>query len=103
MKLDELEWIIRDFDGSNMDECRHFAEYLMPFIGHHIPKWRPIEEAPRDGTRFLAFEKSSEGSRYECWWQQDLTGWSGWQNDWDNEPNPTHWKPLDPEPSDLQQ
>ena len=35
----------------------------------------------------------------ECWWCEDFPEWSGWQNDWDSEPDPTHWMPLPAPPS----
>ena len=53
-----------------------------------------MEAAPKDGSRFLAYEPSTDGSFYECWWQTDFSNWEGWQNDWDSEPSPTHWMPL---------
>ena len=59
-------------------------------------QWRPICEAPTDGTHFLAYEKTGDGDYYECWWQIDTMQWEGWQNHYDNEPEPTHWKPLVP-------
>lgn len=65
-----------------------------------MSKWKPIETAPKDGTRFLAFEKSDDYQHYECWWREDFSNWSGWQDDWDSEPNPTHWMPL-PEPPEA--
>jgi hypothetical protein len=71
---------------------------LAAAIDEAYPDWQLIETAPRDGTRFMAFEKGDEFQRYECWWQNDFGHWEGWQNDLDNEPNPTHWKPLDPAP-----
>ena len=58
-----------------------------------VPQWLPIETAPKDGTRFLAYEKR-DISHYPCWWNSDFQGWSGWQDDWDSEPKPTHWMPL---------
>lgn len=53
-----------------------------------------MSKAPRDGSRFLAFEADRESRIYECWWQNDFVHWEGWQDDWDNEPNPTAWRPL---------
>lgn len=59
-----------------------------------MTEWQDIETAPKDGTRFLAFEKSRESQRYECWWENDFGNWEGWTDDWDSEPEPTHWMPL---------
>ncbi len=56
--------------------------------------WQPIETAPRDGSRFLAFQRGDGDQRFECWWQDDFGIWSGWMDDWDGEPEPTHWMPL---------
>lgn len=57
-------------------------------------EWQPIETAPKDGTRFWAYEKGAGPDCYECWWQNDFGHWEGWQTDWDNEPDPTHWRPA---------
>jgi hypothetical protein len=81
----------------------HDAHMQLVFEGYEVAHgWQTIDTAPRDGTRFMAFEKSDEYQRYECWWQNDFGHWEGWQDDWDNEPNPTHWKPLDQEPGDIE-
>ena len=64
--------------------------------------WQLIETAPKDGIRFLAYEYSpTEYCCYECWWQDDFAEWEGWQNDWDSEPNPTHWMPLPKPPGET--
>ena len=61
-----------------------------------------MDEAPRDGTRFWAYEAQEDGcSQYECWWQEDFTEWTGWQNDWDTDPKPTAWMPLAPPPQEA--
>ena len=64
------------------------------------PQWQPIATAPKDGTRFMAYEETGEGCISECWWHLEVNDWEGWQNDYDSEPEPTHWMPLPtpPEP-----
>ena len=63
-------------------------------------KWQPIETAPKDGRRFLAYEKSDENCVYECWWEPDYLHdeWGcavgGWDDDWDLQRDPSHWMPL---------
>ena len=62
--------------------------------------WQPIETAPRDGTRFLAFERGNADYQiYECWWGEDFGNWEGWRDAWDSEPEPSHWMPLPPPPA----
>ena len=62
-----------------------------------IPKWQPIETAPKDGTKFLAFE---DGDYYGCSfnWEDDEEGTIYW-NTYCGQPacytpEPTHWMPL---------
>lgn len=62
---------------------------------------RPIEDAPNDGTKFLAFQKTSEGwEHYDCWWHQGPKDEQYWMDVSDSEPEPTHFIPLTslPEP-----
>ena len=64
--------------------------------------WQPIETAPRDGSRILAYQSSTGDCISECWWEEDLTDfWAGWVNDFDSEPSPTHWRPL-PSPPEAE-
>ena len=60
-------------------------------------EWQDIATAPKDGTRFLAYQKGDPIQ--ECWWCEDFPEWTGWQNDYDSEPAPTHWMPLPAPPS----
>lgn len=80
------------------EDCRAQAEIAIAVVRAHdaaAPRneWKPIETAPKDGTRLLAYEKGC--ALYEIWWQRNLGDqWDGWQDDWDDEPEPTHWMPL---------
>ena len=66
--------------------------------------WRPIETAPKDGTRILAYGKGPYG--HVEWFTSQ---WDKSQSCWVSEPNeateynyedchPTHWMPLPPPP-----
>lgn len=56
-----------------------------------VAGWRPMDSAPKDGTRFLALQ----GDRhFDCWWKDAGYGEAYWQDDADSEPDPTHWRPL---------
>jgi hypothetical protein len=58
------------------------------------PGWRPISEAPRDGSQFLGW---FEGSTVQIWWM----GQGGlWGNDFWEGKEPTHFMPLPPPPGE---
>lgn len=68
-----------------------------------MSEWQPIETAPKDGTRILAFWPDVYGNssavQIETWWGAWGHGRSKetWQNAWewaDGANNPTHWMPL---------
>ena len=65
--------------------------------------WQPIETAPKDGTRILAYWPAdsfyAHEMQCETWFGQSL-GRDCWQSpyeDADDSTSPTHWMPL-PEP-----
>jgi hypothetical protein len=67
-------------------------------------EWQPIETAPKDGTRILAYwpdiYANSSAVQCETWWGPWGNSKSTWQTvwEWADGPNcPTHWMPL-PEP-----
>jgi hypothetical protein len=82
-------------------------------------KWQPIETAPKDGTRVLAYWPdvlaNNSATQVESWYgprgheQMLLTWQSGemqlvWQSafEWADGPNaPTHWMPLPEPPEDV--
>ena len=63
---------------------------------HKEREWRDISTAPKDGTRILARDRN--GWR-EMWWVTNGTDYADyWQDQFDSEPEPTHWAPLPPPP-----
>ena len=63
------------------------------------PQWRPIETAPKDGTRILVFRKKETG------YENQIIGidyWNspGWMKSRLRMP-PTHWMPLPSPPEDA--
>jgi hypothetical protein len=74
-----------EFDNHGLSA---FAESL------RTPGWRPISEAPRDGSQFLGW---FEGSTVQIWWM----GQGGlWGNDFWEGKEPTHFMPLPPPPGE---
>lgn len=61
----------------------------------HLVEWRPIAEAPRDGTTINSFVPGI--GVVSCYWQDDcwFQGWMNWSMRSDGwQVNPTHWAPL---------
>lgn len=69
---------------------------------------KPIQTAPRDGTRILALWPDIDPYRENdfpvwttTWWHVNRGGIGAWENPWeragDNVDGPTHWMPA-PEP-----
>ena len=64
-------------------------------------EWRPIESAPRDGTRVLLWIAVSGTAPWAETAEFDGDEW--WRNDGDEicgENSPTHWQPVPPAPKD---
>lgn len=56
------------------------------------PRWRPIAEAPRDGSMVLIYDPTDTKHPIAVDWFSacaDTPGWLG---------TPTHWMPLPPPP-----
>ena len=69
--------------------------------------WQPIETAPKDGTRVLAFVPGENGGPRILNWCSDAEWLHGWEDErgviLKDHPSssgaPTHWMPLPPPPS----
>lgn len=79
---------------------KELAILTLALVGQAVQP-RSIKDAPKDGTKFLAFQKTSEGwEHYDCWWHQGPKDEQYWMDVSDSEPEPTHFIPLTslPEP-----
>ena len=62
-----------------------------------IPAWQPIETAPRDGTRFLAFSPFGSQNMDIVSWDGEADSWADFSGAWWPDGDLSHWQPL-PEP-----
>jgi hypothetical protein len=69
--------------------------------------WQPIETAPRDEVKFLAYDKR-DGTMAVCFYWHivdnkylSVDGVSGYE--WESNIEPTHWMPLPKPPEQLTQ
>jgi len=106
--LNELREALAALKDDCPDECTKIVYEAAQ--AHLDSQWKPIESAPKDGSRFLAYEKkenaSTDASCFECWWEEDYTidEWGvrvgAWDDDWALSREPTHWVPL-PTPPEV--
>jgi Lar family restriction alleviation protein len=89
-------WVICEGCGAvvsnSQNGCHADEEAAITAWNRRAPGWRPISEAPRDGSQFLGW---FEGSTVQIWWM----GQGGlWGNDFWEGKEPTHFMPLPPPP-----
>ena len=87
-----------DPDSVNAADCWNWGLSSWIARAELAPQWRPIEEAPKDGSLFLTYSTQAE------WMDgpQDCFGFAMWSEIWQsfatdrcNWKDVTHWKPLD--------
>jgi hypothetical protein len=64
--------------------------------------WRPIETAPKDGTRVLLYQVDSPIGAHKIWIQYCNAKWGEYwlSSDESLRMEPSHWMPLPPPPKD---
>ena len=63
--------------------------------------WQKIATAPKDGTKFVAYDPMADAAVIIRWQGGDFPG--QWVITWTGEPNPdcTYWLPLPPLPDEA--
>lgn len=91
----------QNLTAEDEEAIRTAAEHLLSFIGSRAPTgdgvgWKPIETAPKDGTRVLGLcDNYYRPCAEEIYWQRPGV----WLRESEkNVVNPTHWMPLPPPP-----
>ena len=76
------------------------AELIPLFPTESGSGWRPISEAPTDGTPIWAYQPNGtpHGAQYVAWMDDHIDCGPCWFDEQDSEPEPTHWRPLPPPP-----
>lgn len=100
--------LVGTLNAGNADHrCAEIAEAYRAGQAHERAAiaWQPIESAPRDGRRFVALiPRKHRQTPYEpsiCHWERALQKPRFIFDDWGRGPEPTHWMPLPPPPSDT--
>lgn len=100
-----LEWAISELNeiGVLGSEVRHMDELCRLRAALSAPKaeagvWHPIEDAPKDGTWFVARQ---DGETYPCQWHveepDEGPGYEGWYDLFNHSfEAPTEWCPAHP-------
>lgn len=78
---------------------------LVSELAAAVPEWRPISEAPKDGTRIhgtnwrgaVILNPEKFYHVKEMWWSSDMR-W--WESGYRVPENPTHWRPFPTPPTD---
>lgn len=114
--IDQLNTLCADFGcpaGSDRLHWLHdkLSAVTSPASGDERG-WRPMDSAPKDGTRVLLYDPAFEPAEFVgsfCWTdlpKSDPDYWEGWQfaeelliNHCDDEPAPIRWIPIPSPPS----
>ena len=109
-----MEIVRKAWDGwkahspDEFERIKLWEEVVGEAIAEAIPKWQPIESAPKDGSEVLLLVAYRAGIPYRCLvghWQRGGhciedhppidTGWYFWNGlMFDLAARPTHWMPL---------
>ena len=90
------DWTIEIRDNPNIEMCWNQARAAIAVMPP-APQWRTIDNAPRDGSWFLA--RDADGNVYSCaFYDTGLEDEALWQARCGQPvvrtPKPTHWMPL---------
>jgi hypothetical protein len=105
--IERIEELKRLAENDNNDYVELHSSEILWLIAQ-IPQWRPIESAPTDGTKFLAWITDSgchfhvvswDQSKYDTWvwWPMGWTVKQKYIRGWMPLPNPPTDAPREPE------
>ena len=80
------------WDEEHGDQTETGCIFIAREILQAVPGWRPIETAPKDGTKLWGYCRN--GRQMEVWWHLNFPQPEYWTDEADSEPEPTHWMPL---------
>lgn len=88
MSDEDDDWFKDELVGEHSEMKERLAKF----------EWRPIETAPKDGTKLLLWA----GNAVVGQWYAKVVGTPVWSVSWNgDEFEPTHWMPLPEPPADF--
>jgi hypothetical protein len=94
--------------GAHPEVAEHIVPSVRQRLQSAVPRWRPIESAPKDGTPVLILSEHDSGPYISIrrWVSANWIGGpaSGWADEFcqlRRGLNPTHWMPLPEPPTDV--
>jgi hypothetical protein len=105
---DTSEYLRDDGDAALLRHLRDALRSALRAAGI-VPngaRWRPISEAPKDGTRVLVIDAAHDGAPQLAWWGAPVWGqlpacWLTYshRSDFEDVAAPTHFQPLPAPPT----
>ena len=101
-----VERVKREWDGDNVPCVEDFDQLIALARRGAAVQWRPIEEAPKDGTWILVGAPGKEPET-ACWsssvWLEGWYSGGGRSDSYGPSFEPTHWMPLPPPPKGAEE
>lgn len=93
---------VRDHLNDEIAEDATVKYRVVPLFWESDDAWQPIETAPRDGTRFLAFSPFGSQRMDIVSWNDEADSWADFSGAWWPGGDLTHWQPLPAPPKEKE-